>query len=95
MVTSQKQGRVNLFTYICSHYQRIDILKNYSISEGEVCITDSGKEGKCLLFENCSSTLASVQNGGKPKLCGFHKNGPLVCCDEDASRNLPISMNSK
>ncbi|KAI4460011.1 eg:bacr7a4.3 protein-related [Holotrichia oblita] len=61
------------------------------IPEGEVCITDSGKKGKCLLIENCSTALTLVRDNGRPKICSFQRNTPIVCCENVISRTLSVA----
>ncbi|KAI4460012.1 trypsin [Holotrichia oblita] len=62
------------------------------LQEGEICITDSGKRGKCLLIEYCSSALALLRNRGRPKVCSFQEKTPIVCCEDVVSRTLSIAI---
>lgn len=97
MVTSQMRGKLGLCAYIFPNNLSIDIARYYTLTipEGETCITDSGKTGKCLLIENCPAALALVRNKRRPKVCSFQGRTPIVCCGDVVSKTLSIATKSK
>lgn len=48
---------------------------------GEACETYLGKDGICLEVKNCPAARELIRKRGRPKLCGYNKIDPLVCCD--------------
>ncbi|KAK9737522.1 Trypsin [Popillia japonica] len=61
------------------------------LHEGEICITNSGKRGKCVPIEKCWAALALVQNRGRPQVCTFQGRSPIVCCEDVVSRTQSIA----
>lgn len=47
--------------------------------------TDSGKNGRCVLFENCPSAIQDLQKSKFPQTCGFQGTQPIVCCVKETS----------
>ena len=72
----------------------------YSIDENEACQTPNRKDGKCILFRECSPLFSLVQikpvSDENKKLimdsqCGTRERRPLICCPESQetlSKNL-------
>ncbi|KAI4460009.1 eg:bacr7a4.3 protein-related [Holotrichia oblita] len=46
----------------------------------DIC-ENSGKVGICVLLEHCPAAIKLVKERKHPKLCGFDKNDPIVCCE--------------
>ncbi|KAK9737519.1 Trypsin [Popillia japonica] len=61
------------------------------LQEDEICITSSGKPGKCVLIEKCPAALALVRNRGRPQVCSFQGRSPIVCCEGVVSRTQSIA----
>ncbi|KAK9737490.1 Trypsin [Popillia japonica] len=67
------------------------VMVTSQLQEGETCISDCGKKGKCVLIEKCAAALALVQNRGKPKVCSYQGKIPVVCCEDVVSRTQSIA----
>ncbi|KAK9737521.1 Regulatory CLIP domain of proteinase [Popillia japonica] len=61
------------------------------LQEDEICVTNSGKPGKCVLIEKCPAALALVRNRGRPQVCSFQGRSPIVCCENVVSRTQSIA----
>ncbi|GJQ73794.1 hypothetical protein Trydic_g18734 [Trypoxylus dichotomus] len=46
----------------------------------DICVTDFGDVGRCLWVEQCPSAIQLIKQRKRPKLCGFERSNPIVCC---------------
>ncbi|GJQ73791.1 hypothetical protein Trydic_g18731 [Trypoxylus dichotomus] len=79
------------------------IIINSQLAMGDDCVPDTGRNGKCVLIEECQAAHRMIHGENRSKLCGYDGNFSLVCCEgitstiaarkcmEYRSKSIPIT----
>ncbi|KAF2905061.1 hypothetical protein ILUMI_01115 [Ignelater luminosus] len=74
-----------IFIVVC-----ISVMKfaSCSLSKGDNCTLQSEGDGECVLFSQCQLAIQAKQDVTQPKICGFEKLEPIVCCPKSVESKL-------
>ncbi|XP_049772948.1 uncharacterized protein LOC126161252 [Schistocerca cancellata] len=64
---------------------------NAGSSEDKLCQPKNGGSGKCMHISLCPSAIHKVFQGIMPDICGFQGRVAIVCCEDSAASNQPIT----